>query len=165
MKPIFLNFIALLFLVACHQESPKTPLYQNQIGDTPFDKKIDDKQFKFCDSSNVLHKRTLISYEGGLKMMHQELSNSYEYKSNFKEFSGYFIIRFAVNCNNKAGRFRMQVLDTNFNLTDCPKALQSHIFSTVKNLKKWKHAVYNGKDYDGYTFITIKLINGNIENP
>jgi hypothetical protein len=158
---IFSLFLALLFLlVSCNKSETKyNQDYKNQIGDTLFNSSLDDSSFKFCDSTNVLHKRAYVSYQGGMKALEEEFLNQFNFKSNF---SGYFVVRFVVNCNNKAGRFRMEILDSNFQLTMCSDGLKKHILTIVKELKNWKHAIYKGKDYDCYRFLTLKLKNGKL---
>ncbi|MEM1001817.1 MAG: hypothetical protein AAGH46_04125, partial [Bacteroidota bacterium] len=125
--------------------------------------KYDDVNFKFCDSSKVLHKRALIKYTDGETALEKEILEKYQYKQMYSEFSGYFIIRFAVNCKNATGRFRVEVLDSNFNETTIPEELKDEILSLFKNLNSWNHAVYQGDSYDGYTFRVIKIMNGKID--
>lgn len=162
MKYTLLILIPLL-LFCCKTENNNHKTYQNQIGDTTYNEKLDDANFKFCDSANVLHKRAFVKYKEGLKAFEKEVLEKYTYKPIYKNFSGYFIIRFAVNCNNEAGRFRMQILNPEFNLIECSKDLKEDILSIVKSCKKWQHPIYDGKHYDGYTFVTIKIINGKID--
>ena len=57
----------------------------------------------------------------------------------------------------------MEVLDTKFNIASPSKELQEHILDIFKTLKKWQHPFYDGKDYDGYKFITLKIVNGQIQ--
>jgi hypothetical protein len=155
-------FIAIFLIFGCQNSKKPQQYYENQIGDTPFDKTRDNPSFKFCDSTKVLHKRAYITYSGGKKALEEELIKKYIFQPNYKTFSGYFIIRFAVNCNNETGRFRMEVLDTNFTKTNCPEDLKNHILSLSKSLKNWNHVFYRGKDYDGYRFINIKMKHGKI---
>jgi hypothetical protein len=136
--------------------------YMEQIGDTPFETNQDNAEFHFCDSTNVLHKRALISYVGGFKAMEAEIINNYSNKPDYITFSGYFFIRFAVNCKGESDRFRWEIVGEDFKKTVCPYILEKEIIKIVKNLKKWNPANYEGKIYDGYTFIIIKMINGKI---
>ncbi len=154
--------IVTLLVFGCQNLKKVQKDYENQIGDTPFDKTRDNPNFKFCDSTKVLHKRAYIRYSGGEKALEEELIKKYNFQPNYRTFSGYFIIHFAVNCNNKTGRFRMEILDTNFRKTNCPEGLESQILSLAKSLENWHHAFYRGKDYDGYRFINIKMKNGKI---
>ena len=155
--------IFMFFVSSCNQLEDGKVDYENQIGDTPFNKDLDDASFKFCDSTNVLHKRALIHYKGGSKALEEALIDRYNRKPSYQSFSGYFIIRFAVNCNEEAGRFRIQTLDSNFNPTDYPEDLEEQILSIVSGLKDWSLAFYKGENYDSYSFINIKMINGQIE--
>ncbi len=154
--------VTIILISGCQIAKKSQQFYENQIGDTPFNKSLDNSNFKFCDSTNVLHKRAYIQYTGGEKALEEELIKKYVFQPEHKGFSGYFIFRFAVNCNNQTGRYRIQILDPNFKKANCPKNLETHILSISKSLKDWNHAFYKGKDYDGYRFINIKMENGKI---
>jgi len=163
----FQNILILItvfaFFTACNQEEKQQQKYQNQIGDTPYNFNLDTKNFKLCDSLNTLHKRAYVKYKGGNKALKKELVENYKLQSQYKTYNGYFIIRFVVNCKDEAGRYRMEVLDENFNLANAPKELQKHILNLFKTLKNWQHPFYENKHYDGYKFITIKITNGQIQ--
>jgi len=53
-------------------------------------------------------------------------------------------------------------VDSNFKATNCPLSLERHLISIVKKLNNWNHPVSNNKDYDGYSFLIIKIENGKI---
>ncbi len=158
--------VLLLFTFSCNMqkknEKEVAPVYMEHIGDTPFDPKLDDVNFKFCDTTNVLHHRGRISYTGGTPAMEKELIASYKKQSEFESFTGYFFVRFAVNCENKSGRFRWEIVDENFKETTCSTALEKEIISKIKSLQYWNHPIYKGESHDGYTFLIIKIENGNI---
>ena len=166
--PIFI--LLLIIIISCNRQEEVSrhyePLrhYENQIGDTHFIKHVDDPHFKFCDSTDVLHKRAFVGYKrGGMRAIYEDIYDNYVYQKTYATFSGYLIVRFAVNCHDESGRFRLQTVDLDFNLSEPPKALSQHIISIVKSLKGWKHPLYDNKDYDGYKFLTIKVQNGQIQ--
>lgn len=102
MKYINLLFFAITcsFLLSCNTKSDSAKTYLADIGDTTYNASIDKSTFKFCDSSNVLHKRAYVKYNGGIRRLENDLITQYKIKSNYKTFSGYFIARFAVNCKD-----------------------------------------------------------------
>jgi len=143
-------------------KAAQKPEYLADIGDTKFNTELDNTNFKFCDSTNVLHQRSRIAYTGGTPAMEQELISNYKKQAAFESFTGYFFIRFAVNCKNESGRFRWDIVDEDFKKTMCPASLEDEIITKVKSLKGWNHATYQGESYDGYTFLIVKIENGNI---
>lgn len=150
------------FLISCNTKSDSTKIYLADIGDTTFKPALDTSSFKFCDSTNILHKRAYVKYTGGIRSLENDLIAQYQIKPNYKVFSGYFIVRFAVNCKDEAGRFRWEIVDPNFEETTCPNGLENDIITTLKLLDKWNHPFYRGEDYDGYTYVVIKIENGQI---
>ena len=160
------NFIILIsaftILLGCNTNNNTHPTYLADIGDTVFNSNLDNLNFKFCDTSNVLHKRAYATYSGGIRNLEEDILNQYLINDKYKSFSGYFIVRFAINCHDETGRFRWEIVGPDFKETTCPKELESHIIAILKGLKKWNHPVYRSKDYDGYTYTIVKIENGNI---
>lgn len=138
--------------------------YRNQIGDTHYKKELDAKEFKFCDSTNVLHKRAYVRYIGGSQALQKEIKSLYDFKLFNTSFSGYFIVRLAVNCQGVAGRFRIESVDSSFNSLNKNEKFESYILSISKRLNNWSKPYYKDKFYDGYTFFVIKFKNGKIDN-
>lgn len=156
--------IILFFVLSCGIKKEQSQKYFNHIGDTQFNSKKDNPNFKFCDTAKVYHSRGRISYKNGQRGLQNELINKYKKQPNFKKFTGYFFIRLAVNCKNETGRFRWEIVDENHQKTACPKKLENYIIQLVKNFKHWKGVTSEGKKYDGYTFFIIKFKNGKIVN-
>lgn len=143
-------------------EAEKKPEYMADIGNTKFNFELDDVNFIFCDSTDVLHQITRISYYGGAPAMEKELIDNYKKQPEYESFTGYFFIRFAVNCKNESGRFRWEIVNEDFKETTCPKSLEDEIITKVKSLKYWNHPIYEGESHDGYTYMIVKIENGNI---
>lgn len=158
-------FLVLFTILGCNSKEEnniKEEQYFKHIGDTKFDSSKDNVNFKFCDSTKVFHSRSRVSYENGHKGLQNEIIERYNYQISFNNFTGYFFIRLAVNCNNEAGRFRWEIVDENHQETTCSKTLENHIIQVVKSLKNWNAVTYEGESYDGYTFFIIKFKDGKI---
>ncbi len=155
--------IFLILLCGCADSDSKRILYPDQIGDTIFDAELDDPNFQFCNAEQVLHKRNLIKYQNGTKGLEKDIRKKYIAKQEFQAFSGYIIVRFAINCNNQIGRLRLEILDNNFKSTSAPDGLETHIRDSFSSLNAWQHPVYKDQDYDGYSFYTLKFTNGKLE--
>ncbi len=162
MKFYICALMVFIAFVGCKDLKTPKKTYKNHIGDTEFNPEIDNPNFKFCDSSKVLHKRALIYYTGGTRALEEALLNAYTFKPKYAYFTGYIIIRFAINCNNKIGRIRTEVLDSDFNATTDQNDIEAHFASIFKHLEHWNHAIYKGESYDGYSFYTVKIVNGKI---
>lgn len=162
MRNIYSMIVILLLLVSCNNSNNTKEIYKDHIGDTSFNSKLDAPSFKFCDSTNILHSRSKIHYNGGTIKFEDDLLEQYILQPEFENFNGFFFIRFAVNCNDEIGRIRWDVVDSNFQATNCPLSLERNLISIVKKLNNWSHPVSNNKDYDGYSFLIIKIENGEI---
>lgn len=160
MKYIILNVWVCLLLISCDTSSNQQKQYLKDIGDTVFNTQTDNPNFKFCDSSNILHKRAYVKYTGGHRQFDNDFSIKYKTKAQYNNFSGYIIIRFAVNCKDQIGRVRWEVLSPDFKPTSAPQVLEDDVIRIFKSLTHWKHPIYRGDSYDGYTYTIIKLENG-----
>lgn len=152
--------VALLLTVGCNYNEAIYKNYKNHIGETSFKSDIDDSNFKFCDSTKIVHSRSKISYKGGTKALEDEIESKFRLDKKNKKFTGYIFLRFAVNCNNETGRYRWQVFDEDFNKISFPTELKKDIIKIMKDLKGWESVNNEGVFYDGYTFIVIKIVNG-----
>lgn len=152
----------LIIVISCKQKQDNHKKYPQQIGDTEFIQGIDNPNFTFCNPVNILHSGSRIYFKGGYKNFENQLIKAYQFEKDFEKFTGYFVIRFAVNCKNEIDRFRCEISDENFEKTAYPQKLEEHIISIFKNIKGWQHPVIDNQDYDGYTFVSIKFINGKI---
>ena len=95
-------------------------------------------------------------------MLEKELKSVFVFKEEYTQYNGYCIVRFAVNCKDETDRFRLEFLNTDFKKIEIDPNFEFNIHSTVKRLNGWIHPVYKNKDYDGYSFFILKMINGKI---
>jgi hypothetical protein len=158
----YLFFILLLSVFCCTNVKTERKIYTDRIGDIPFLSEIDDPAFLLCDSTQILHSRGALKYAN--KSFTSDVKRMYEFKSQYKNFSGYVVIRFIINCDNTMGRFRAEPLDYDFMSIECPPDLKNHLISIVKELSNWKHTSDKFKSSDCSKYINFKISNGQIES-
>lgn len=147
-----------------------TGCFQNEyknVGDIPFDKKIDNINFKICDENNIKQyyvrksSDTPPSYKGEKRGMEKAILNKYSFPKTEKE-NGYVTIRFIVNCDGKAGRFRLEEMDFTYQPKKFDNKISSQLFEIVKNLDEWIPRKDENTQYDFYQYLTFKIENGQI---
>lgn len=158
----FLLFGILTCFVSCNEPATKETRYFQEIGDTNFDEDIDHLGFKFCDTSNILHKRAYVKYHGANTTLKNKIDFLFSKAPKSNTYNGYCIVRFAINCNDELGRIRLEFTNENANKLKTDPVFESMIRSKVKQLDGWIHPTYKGQELDGYSFFILKITNGKI---
>ena len=101
----FLTLLLFPILFSCPQLKKIKPT--SNVGDIEFDEKLDDKNFKLCNTSQLQYfNLNELQYEGeklAIIENFEQLNLETDAKSN-----GYITIRFIINCEGKTNRFRVQ---------------------------------------------------------
>ena len=153
--------IVSILITSCSQNE-----YKN-VGDIPFDKKIDDINFKICDESNIKQyyvrksSDTPPNYKDEKRGLEKAILNKYNFPKTEKE-NGYVTIRFIVNCNGKTGRFRIEEMNFTYQSKKFDSKISSQLFEIVRNLNEWVPRKDKNTEYDFYQYLTFKIENGQI---
>jgi hypothetical protein len=134
-----------------------------QVGDIPFDPRIDDPAFRVCDSQRVFQ-----YYNTGSYFLHHKKEMVKYFMSNYKagrdtaNQAGYLTIRFIINCAGETGRFRLYELDSAYQAFRFSEMISGQLLTLIRQWKGWQPAKYHDKIYDNYQYITFTLKKGRI---
>lgn len=134
------------------------------VGDIPYDPNTDNSNFTLCDPTQVIHRRNGLTFPGGKIAIKKQCLENYKSKSIFQSFNGYIMVRFIINCKKETDRFRVQVLDYDFSIKECPNELTEHILSIVKGLQGWEPVLQKDSGSDFSKYLNFKIKDGQIEN-
>jgi hypothetical protein len=132
------------------------------VGDIPFDAKKDDPKFQLCNPSWVWQ-----GYQLKTKMDETPLLVTREFKSQFrskdewKNESGLIRVRFLVNCNGQADRFRLLGLDFDLREKNFSESLAAHVLSIAKSIQ-WPARRANQQTVDYYHHFSIRIVEGQL---
>lgn len=159
-----LIFWIVCFLIPCSTCLSQTARgYTRNVGDIFFDPQKDGNTFIACDTSKIIHWYTYeVGYEGNTPAIAEIFGKQFSKKLQYNDYTGYVMVRFVVNCYDQTGMFRTEVCDASFLEVPCPEVLRNDLITITKTLKGWKHAVYEGRDYDSYMCLTFKMNRGEI---
>ena len=129
MKNTLLLLSIILLFANCQSEQNAVSKYPAHVGDIIFSKKLDGADFKRCldekftfqyynDSKGFQFKGEKIRIERKLEALHLKSDEN----SN-----GYITIRFVVNCEGKAGQFRIQEMNENYQEISFTKKFTSQL--------------------------------------
>ena len=164
------NFLFLIFLIPflsnCQSEKTAVSKYPAHIGNVEFDEKIDDTSFKRClpegsyayqyysgDSAGIQYKGEKLEI---IRILEKEKIQS------SKDINGYITVRFVVNCEGKAGIFRMQQMDKEYKEKELDQKFSEQILSFTKKLNGWIPQEIQGIKVDYYQYLTFKIEHGKV---
>jgi hypothetical protein len=162
-KPLF--FVLSFLFLSCSrhfaQEKPAPqPFFVYHISADP---DIDDPSFVVCDE------KLLIPYYGGRKTSYQgEKAFLYKHFSAYQApaksagQTGFITIRFIVNCKGKAGRFRMQQMDKDYQSFTFNKKITNQILALTKQLNAWIPSEYDKRAVDTYYYFCFQIHDGKL---
>jgi hypothetical protein len=158
-------FLLIVSISIKAQDITKTTKFPQQVGDITFDPKTDKASFELCDNGFINQYYGLkTTYQGGTKAIKKYLTGNYEYKTAYKNITGYITIRFVVNCKGQTDRFRVFQLDENYQRANYNISFISHLTALCKSLNGWIPGKYNNQVYDTYYYLNFKMIKGQIKD-
>lgn len=135
------------------------------VGDIDFDPQKDDINFKICDknaSSGFQYYNDSKGFQyKGEKLAIEEKLKSLKIQGNEKS-NGYITVRFLVNCEGKAGLFRIQAMNFDYKEVTVDKNLEAQLLDFTKSLNGWIVKEINNKKIDYYQYITYKIEYGKV---
>lgn len=163
--------LAALFIIAYASVSmaqtklPVPDKLPENVGDITFDKKTDDPQFKICNPGNVYQYYAVnTTYKGGTKAIKKFLLSNYKFEPDFAGITGYITIRFIVNCKGQTGWFRIQQLNSSYQITQFNKKAVGELLNLTKKLNAWIPGKFNGVTRDSYYYLNFKLTGGHLKD-
>ena len=159
-----LLFMLLLGNLLKGQDITKVNSYPEQVGDISFDPKTDKANFELCDNGwTYQYYGPGTTYKGGTKALKSYMLTHYQYKSAYKNISGYITIRFVVSCKAETDRFRVFQLDESYQKTTFDAGFITQLTTLCKLLNKWVAGSFNNKAVNTYYYLNFKMHNGRIQ--
>lgn len=158
----FFSLISFQFCLSQKYDQEKN----RNVGDIDFDKLVDNVAFSKCNENYSFQYYNIFNgfqYKGEkyeILKLWRETNNLKKNNSDSQIKDGYITIRFLINCNGKAGLFRIQQMDKDYNETSFNITLVNMLMNFVKNLDGWMVGEHNGVKVDYYQYLTFKIENG-----
>jgi len=164
----YLFQITLIFIIiGCKSDRNDVLLeekYKRWVGDINFDASQDSKTFTLCNEEyqayQYFNDSNGLQYEGERLAIYNEFES--EYSIHEKGENGLVRIRFIVNCDGLAGRFRILGMDNEYKSKKFKSSITTELMRITKTLDKWKPKKVNGENIDYYQYLIFKLEDGKI---
>lgn len=128
--------------------------YPDHVGDIAPDPELDDPEFQPCRESRIPQYYAL---GANFRIPNKQLMDHFgTIDTTDKTGTGYFTIRFIVNCQGKIGRLREQSMTTGYQETALDAELRQAIRDKLLEFSQWP----TGRDF--YQYLTFKIEQGQI---
>ncbi|MEJ5103679.1 hypothetical protein [Chryseobacterium sp. MYb328] len=141
--------------------------YPDIVGDITFDEKLDETDFKKCGagkdkpfSFQYYNVSQQFDYKGEKIAIEERLKK--ENISSEKKINGYITVRFLVNCEGKAGLFRVKHLDSDLKDVALDGEFENKLLKFTKSLNGWMPKKIEGLKIDYYQYLTYKIEDGQV---
>lgn len=159
--PVLFILLGILLFGCESKDAPND--YPAQFGEIPFEPSTDDTSFKLCDSTQLVHSRTSLSYVGGRIKIEEAIRASFGRHEDVFDYNGYVLVRFLVNCKGEVGRLRFEALDDGFMKQEYPEGLLTLIRESVQGLSEWTVVTPSNMGKDHSKYLNVKIINGQVD--
>lgn len=168
MKKSFLVIILLSSIFwSCKSEKKENPKkeYLRWVGDIEQNNQIDEVDFKVCNGEDKIFQYFNLEegpvYSGEKSKILNTFKTKYQAVTDINQH-GLIRIRFVVNCEGKAGRFRVLQSDYNYKEIKFDKKITSQLLKITKGIKKWKILHQQEIPIDYYMYLIFKITDGQI---
>ncbi|MEM6297444.1 MAG: hypothetical protein AAF740_02020 [Bacteroidota bacterium] len=167
MKKYLLLILISLSFWGCKSltESDGKSKYLRWVGDIEYDEQLDNANFKVCNGEDDIIQYFNVGdgpvYSGEKSAILQTFQTNYKPVSDSNE-SGLIRIRFVVNCEGKAGRFRILQSGYDYQEREFDKKITTQLLEITKGIKNWKVLYEDDTPVDYYMYLIFKIKDGQI---
>lgn len=166
-KIIILTTVIFSFLWSCQTEkkADEKQEYLRWIGDIEKNEQIDKLEFKVCNGDDKILQYFNLGkgpvYSGEKSNILNTFKSKYKPITDKNE-NGLIRIRFIVNCEGKAGRFRVLQSDYDYQEKDFNKDIVSQLLNITKEIENWEVFIRNEMPVDYYMYLIFKITDGQL---
>ena len=162
------TLLLMLILFSCQSQkvSSQDKDYLRWVGDIEQDAEIDDPGFKICRTENEVFQYFNLQagpvYEGEKTALLHHFSSNYK-AITAKNQDGLIRIRFVVNCQGEAGRFRVMQSDYQYREKKFDEEVINQLLTITKDVDGWSVLRKDELPVDYYMYLVFKMNDGHIK--
>jgi hypothetical protein len=161
MKSLLLFLFLSAWALAPAQSGPSPYPHLTNVGDIAPDPSLDDPSFTLCNPGFVpQYYMVSTTYKGERRAIKEHFFKNYRPVNAAGK--GFITIRFIVNCQSKAGRFRMESLDDQYQPASFPAAITDQLLTLTRQLEGWLPGSYRDVVRDSYVYLTFTIRDGSL---
>ncbi|WP_378184802.1 hypothetical protein ACE939_08415 [Aquimarina sp. W85] len=169
MKKSFLVIISFFSILCSCQTEKKVnekQEYLRWVGDIEQNDQIDELNFKVCNGDDKTFQYFNLGkgpdYSGEKSKILNAFKSKYQPISDNNQ-NGLIRIRFIVNCEGIAGRFRVLQSDYNYQEIEFDKRIISQLLDITKGIENWKIQYRKEMPIDYYMYLIFKITDGQLK--
>lgn len=165
MNRAFLIIVSLLITILGSCQIEPENRYLRWVGDIEYNDRVDVDSFSLCNGEDNAYQ--YFNLANGSVHIGEKPALSDKFKSAYKPVigkneHGLIRIRFIVNCQGKAGRFRVLQSDYSYNERQFDPVITSQLLEITKEIEHWEILYNNGVAADYYMYLIFKITDGQI---
>ncbi|HZY77985.1 MAG TPA: hypothetical protein VFE50_00585 [Cyclobacteriaceae bacterium] len=138
--------------------------FAQNVGDISFDPKTDDPNFKLCNPEWVLQTYMLKSIADETPLLvDREIRTKFTPRDEWKTENGIVTVRFVVNCNGQADRFRLTEMTFELEEKKFQESLRTHILEIAKSIQ-WPARRARQQTADYYHYFNLRIVDGQVKD-
>ena len=138
--------------------------FAQNVGDISFDPETDNHEFQLCNPNWVLQTYQLKSHADETPLViDREIRTKFIPRDEWKSENGIITVRFVVNCNGQADRFRLTEMTFDLQEKKFNESLRAHILQIAKNIQ-WPARRTRQQTADYYHYFNLRIIDGQIKD-
>jgi hypothetical protein len=138
--------------------------FSQSVGDIAFDPKTDDPKFQLCNPDWVWQSYSLKTMMDETSItVAREIRSKFISKPGWEGESGIIRIRFIVNCNGVADRFRALTLDLALKEKPFSNDLTEHLIQIAKEVQ-WPVRRARQQTVDYYHYFSVRIVDGRLND-
>lgn len=166
-RPLLLFSFLLLLLLSCKSEkqADSENEYLRWVGDIEHNETTDKPAFKTCNGDEQI----LQYFNLGAGPLYPEEKSALleTFETQYKPVeangqNGMIRIRFVVNCEGKAGRFRILQADNDYNEIEFDKRITNQLLEITKGIEAWRVMYWREIPADYYFYLIFKINDGQL---
>lgn len=139
--------------------------YLRWVGDIEQNDQIDKLDFNICNGGGKILQYFNLGegpvYNGEKSRILNTFKSRYQAISDQNQ-NGLIRIRFIVNCNGKAGRFRVLQSDYEYQEKEFDEEIVSQLLGITKQINNWKILYEEENPVDYYMYLIFKITDGQL---
>ena len=158
-------FFSILWSCKTDKKVSNKEKYLRWVGDIEHNDQVDELDFKVCNGDDKILQYFNLgegpTYNGEKSTILNAFKSKYQPLLN-KNQNGLIRIRFIVNCEGKAGRFRVLQSDYSYKEKEFNKEIVSQLLSITKQINNWEVLYKQENAVDYYMYLIFKITDGQL---
>lgn len=164
---ILILLVQFLILGSCQTDknAGERKNYLRWVGDIEQNRQVDEPDFKICNGDEKVIQYFNMSkgpvYRGEKSSIVNLFNAKYKPVTG-KNQNGFIRIRFIVNCEGEAGRFRVLQSDYDYQETEFDKEIVAQLINITKAIENWEIFYSSEIPVDYYMYLIFKITDGQL---